>query len=166
MILALAAAAALTAATPANSPAKPVPLTPTPMSERTAKVALLNKQNGRVQEFLLRPGSRVASGRLAIILRACETTPPWERPILTGGFVQIDDLVTRKRLFSGWLYAESPSLNSFDHPVFDVWVRSCTMRFPETGPDTIVPGKSRDPVAPSSAPKSDAIPSAAASLPR
>lgn len=165
MILALAAAAALTAA-PATPPAKPLPLTPTPMAERTAKIALLNKQNGRVQEYLLRPGTRVASGRLAITLRACETTPPWERPALTGGFVQIDDLTTRKRLFSGWLYAESPSLNSFDHPVFDVWVRSCTMRFPEVGPDTIVPGKSREPAAPSSAVKSDATPSATVSAPR
>lgn len=171
-MFAAVAAAALAAAAPATAPpaealapkAAPVapraaPATPTPMPQRIARIAALNKQNGRVQEFAVRPGARVAYGRLGITVRACETTPPWERPALSGAFVQIDDVETRKRLFSGWLFAETPSLNSFDNPVYDVWVKSCTMSFPETGPDTIVPGKSK-PTPESSAPKSAATASA------
>ncbi len=177
MFAAVAAAAALAAAAPAATPPaaapaktapaapKAAPATPTPMPQRVARIAALNKQNGRVQEFAVHPGSRVAYGRLAINVRACETTPPWERPSLSGAFVQIDDVETKKRLFSGWLFAETPSLNSFDNPVYDVWVRSCTMSFPETGPDTIVPGKSK-PDPESSAPKSASTASATDSKPR
>ena len=44
------------------------------------------------------------------------------------------------RVFSGWMFRESPSLNVVEHPVYDVWVKDCTMRFPgEEGP--AAPGK-------------------------
>ena len=33
-------------------------------------------------------------------------------------------------MFSGWLYKESPSLNVVEHPVYDVWPKSCAMTFP------------------------------------
>jgi hypothetical protein len=130
---------------------------PTPMAERVATLAVLNKQNGRTQTYALRPGTFVRSGALTLTLRACETTPPWDRPAQTGAFVQVDERLkdgSAKRRFSGWLFAESPSLNVFDHPVYDVWVRSCTMRFPETGPETVVAGSA------SKAPKSADMPSA------
>lgn len=29
------------------------------------------------------------------------------------------------RIFSGWMFASSPGLNSLDHPVYDVWVIDC-----------------------------------------
>ncbi len=32
---------------------------------------------------------------------------------------------TSKRLFSGWMFAESPGLNAVEHPVFDVWLTGC-----------------------------------------
>ena len=31
----------------------------------------------------------------------------------------------QKRLFSGWMFAESPGLNAVEHPVFDVWLTGC-----------------------------------------
>lgn len=122
--------------------AKPVDQ-PTPMAERVITFAVLNKNNGQTRDFRVRPGASVTFGRLAIRARACEATPPWERP-WSGAFLQIDDRPKRggvKRVFSGWLFAESQSINSFDHPVYDVWVKSCAMSFPETGPDTVVVGR-------------------------
>src|SRR3546814_10321454 len=75
------------------------------------------------------------------ISRTCEKQPPWEEQ-LTGAFLQIDSLEGERpqRVFSGWLFVESPSLNSFDNPRYDVWVRSCAMSFPESDPSP----KSRD----------------------
>ena len=29
-------------------------------------------------------------------------------------------------VFSGWMFASSPTLNSLEHPVYDVWVLRCT----------------------------------------
>ena len=31
----------------------------------------------------------------------------------------------QKRLFSGWMFAESPGLNAVEHPIFDVWLTGC-----------------------------------------
>ena len=66
-------------------------------------------------------------------LRACETTAPWEEEKLTGAFVQVDVQQPDQkwnRVFSGWLYKESPSLNVVEHPVYDVWPKSCAMTYP------------------------------------
>ena len=163
-------AAAKGAAKAPATPAKPaVPKAvdqPTPMAERVATFAVLNKQNGQTRQFAAKPGASVAHGRLTVRVRACEATPPWDRP-WTGAFLQIDERLKQggtKRVFSGWLFAESPSINSFDHPTYDVWVKSCAMSFPEAGPDTIVAGKSAPSDAkPSSAKKSASTAKAAPS---
>lgn len=116
---------------------------PTPMAERVVTFAVLDKNNGQTRSFQVKPGALVNFGRLTIRVRACEATPPWERP-WSGAFLQIDHRLKRggqKRVFSGWLFAESPSINSFEHPIYDVWVKSCAMSFPEVGADTIVAGR-------------------------
>ena len=124
------------------------------MAERVVAFAALNKRNGRTEQFKALPGQEVQFDTLTIRVRACETTPPWEQT-LTGAFLQIDE--GRRRLYSGWMYAESPSLHPLEHALYDVWVKSCTMSFPATGPDTVVAGKA--PKA-SSAKKSPGTPSA------
>lgn len=108
----------------------------TPMAEREAVLGLLNKRNGIVQDLTLKPGQSVRVGDVIVRLRACETTAPWEREKLTGAFIQVD--VQRPdekwdRVFSGWVYKESPSLNVVEHPVYDVWPKSCAMSWPEVG---------------------------------
>lgn len=114
---------------------------PTPMGERVAVVAVLDKVSQKTAEYEVRPGDRIQFRALSIRMQACETTPPWEPRPLTGAFLQIDAKSNGqdqpRRIFSGWLFKESPSLNSFDNPAYDVWVKSCTMSFPETGPDTV-----------------------------
>lgn len=108
----------------------------TPMAERSAVLRLLNKRNGQMREFTLRPGQAVRYGDAVIRLRACETTAPWEIQRLTGAFVQLDVRNPRgrvERVFSGWLYKETPSLNVVEHPIYDVWPRSCAMTHPGGG---------------------------------
>jgi hypothetical protein len=105
----------------------------TPMAERVAVIGLLNKRNGIVRNLTMKPGQAVRVKDAIVRLRACETTAPWENEKLTGAFVQLD--VQRPdeswgRVFSGWLYKETPSLNVVEHPVYDVWPRSCAMTFP------------------------------------
>ena len=106
----------------------------TPMAQRVAVLRLLNKRNGQMREFSLRPGQAIRLGDAIVRLRACETSAPWEVQQLTGAFVQLDVRAPRsqqfRRVFSGWLYKETPSLNVVEHPVYDVWVKDCTMEFP------------------------------------
>ena len=105
----------------------------TPMAERVAVLGLLNKRNGISRELTMKPGQAVQSGDVIVRLRACETAAPWEVQKLTGAFVQLDVRNPQgklQRVFSGWIYKESPSLNVVEHPVYDVWPKSCAMTHP------------------------------------
>jgi hypothetical protein len=105
----------------------------TPMAQRVAVLGILNKRNGIVQNVSLHPGQSVRWKDVIVRLRACETTAPWEEEKLTGAFVQVDVQRPDKawqRVFSGWLYKESPSLNVVEHAVYDVTPKSCEMIYP------------------------------------
>ena len=108
----------------------------TPMAQRVGVLGLLNKRNGISRELTLRPGQAVRVGDVIVRLRACETSAPWEIQRLTGAFVQVDVRNPDgqfQRAFSGWLYKETPSLNVVEHPIYDVWPKSCAMTHPEGG---------------------------------
>jgi hypothetical protein len=129
----------------------------TPMAQRVAVLGLLNKRNGQARDLTLKPGEATRVGNAIVRLRACEQTAPWEPEHYTGAFVQLD-VEQRdkswKRVHSGWLYKERPNLNVVIDPIYDVWVKSCTMSFPTGGPDTIVAPAGPSAESRSSAPKS------------
>jgi len=106
----------------------------TPMPERVATIGLLNKRNNVSEDLEMSPGETREVGPVIVRLSACERTAPWELPQETGAFVQVDVLERgesrHSRVFSGWLFKESPSLNVVEHPVYDVWVKDCAMSFP------------------------------------
>jgi hypothetical protein len=142
----------------AEEPVVPKPRAPTtkaatPMAERAATLGILNKRNGLSRDLTMKPGDAVRLGDAVIRLKACDQTEPWEREKLTGAFVQ---LIVRgadtkwRKVFSGWLYKETPSLNVVEHPVYDVWVKACAMSHPDIGPDTVVMsgGDSEEPTRP------------------
>lgn len=112
----------------------------TPMKDRVAVLGILNKRNGEAREFKMKPGQAVRIGDVIVRLKACDKTAPWEADQLTGAFVQVDVLEVDKkwhRVHSGWLFAERPALNVVQHPVYDVWPKSCAMTFRDSGPDTV-----------------------------
>lgn len=112
----------------------------TPMAERVAVIGLLNKRNGVSRDLTLKPGQAIRVGEVIVRLRACEETAPWEQEHYTGAFVQLDVQQpdkTWRRAFSGWLFKERPSLNVVQHPIYDVWTKSCKMSFPTGGSDSV-----------------------------
>jgi hypothetical protein len=132
---------AVTAKKPPVVKAEPPVKALTPMAERIATIGLLNKRNGLWRDLTMKPGQAVRVGDVVVRLKACETTAPWEQEAYTGAFVQVIVLGSDdkwRKVFSGWLYKESPSLNVVEHPIYDVWAKACTMRHPDTGPDTTV----------------------------
>jgi hypothetical protein len=137
----VADSAAAPAAPARRKASMPPPATSeTPMAERVAVLGMLNKRNGVARDATLHPGQGVRWGNLIVRLRACETTADWEPEQLTGAFVQADKRLpdgSWHRIFSGWLYKETPSLNVVEDPLYDVWPKSCTMRHPDMGPGTV-----------------------------
>jgi len=108
------------------------------MAERVATLGLLNKRNNSSQDLQLKPGESRRIGDIIVRLQACERTAPWEMQRETGAFVQVlvQDRGSQdfRRIFSGWLFKNSPSLNVVEHPVYDVWVKDCAMSFPGEEP--------------------------------
>lgn len=110
----------------------------TPVKDRVATIGLLNKRNNFSQDVILKTGEAKRIGNVTIKLATCERSLPWERPPETGAFVQVfveerastDQPLTWRKVFSGWLFKNSPSLNVVEHPVYDVWVKDCAMKFP------------------------------------
>lgn len=106
----------------------------TAMEDRIALIGVLNKRNNVSQDIEIKPGGSAEVGPVTIRLSACERTAPWEMPQEVGAFVQVDIAEQAGsaplRVFSGWLFRESPSLNVVEHPIYDVWVKDCKMAFP------------------------------------
>lgn len=96
----------------------------------TAVLQALDKVTARVSTFDAPVGEVVRFGALAIRVRHCDRTPPEESPEATG-FIEIDELKTGEEpsvLFTGWMFASTPSVNAIEHPVYDVWLLDCVNR--------------------------------------
>ncbi len=87
----------------------------------------LDKITGRIITFEVGANETVQFGSLQITERVCYSRPPTETP-QTDTFVEIDNIDANndyKRVFTGWMFAGSPSLHALDHPVYDVWLLRC-----------------------------------------
>jgi hypothetical protein len=92
-----------------------------------AVFAALDKVTARISPLEIPINKSKTFGALTITPRACNTRPPTEEP-QTSVFVEIEETQldnTNKRIFTGWMFAESPGLHGVEHPVFDVWLTSC-----------------------------------------
>ncbi|WP_137390821.1 DUF2155 domain-containing protein [Rhodoligotrophos defluvii] len=99
----------------------------------------LDKITATITSFHVPINSTKRFGQIEVTPRVCYSRPPTEEP-KTSTFVEIDELEedgSKKRIFSGWMFAESPGLNALEHPVFDVWLTGCTdpSKAPEAAPD-------------------------------
>ncbi|MDX2308224.1 MAG: DUF2155 domain-containing protein [Hyphomicrobium sp.] len=92
-----------------------------------AVFSALDKVTATIKKLNVPLGETVEFGALRVTPRACFSRPPTEQPKTTT-FVEVDEVQLdgqQKRIFTGWMFAESPGLNAVEHPVFDVWLTAC-----------------------------------------
>lgn len=97
------------------------------ISNKVAEFSGLDKITGRITTFDVYINETVQFGALQVTPKVCYTRSENEAP-RTDSFVQVDEItLDRKirRIFSGWMFADSPGLNAVDHPVFDIWLKTC-----------------------------------------
>lgn len=99
-----------------------------------AEFSGIDKITGRIITFDVYIDETVQFGALQITPRVCysrqQNAPPG-----SSTFVEVDEItLDRKirRIFTGWMFADSPGLNAIEHAVYDVWLKSCK-------PDSEVP---------------------------
>lgn len=93
----------------------------------TAVFAGLDKITGRIISFEVAINETVQFGSLQITPRVCFSRPSTEAP-QTDVFAEVDEVETDKsvkRIFSGWMFADSPGLHGIEHPVYDLWLTDC-----------------------------------------
>jgi len=104
------------------------------IKNQIAVFAALDKVTARISPMEIPIDESKSFGALTITPRVCNTRPQTERP-LTSAFVEIEETQlddTKKDIFTGWMFAESPGLHGVEHPVFDVWLTSCKTPVGET----------------------------------
>jgi len=92
-----------------------------------AVFAGLDKITGRIISFESAIGETVQFGSLQITARVCYSRPPTEAP-QTDAFAEVDEVLENKtthRIFTGWMFADSPGLHGVEHPVYDIWLTDC-----------------------------------------
>ena len=97
------------------------------IENQVAVFAALDKVTARISKLEAPLGETVKFGSLKLTPRVCYSRPPTEQPKTTS-FVEVDETLLsgqEKRLFAGWMFAESPGLHAVEHPVFDIWLTEC-----------------------------------------
>ncbi len=97
----------------------------------------LDKITGRITQFDVYIDETVQFGALQITPRACYTRPPTEAQ-RTSVFVEVDQVSLKgqvTRVFTGWMFADSPALNAIDHAVYDIWLMDCKQSSDVPPPD-------------------------------
>ena len=84
----------------------------------SSKNTLLKLKNGKLKKFK----------DLEIKSIKCKNSEFDDNPEITA-YIQVRDLTNKNNdevfVFNGWIFSSSPSIEPFDHPVYDIWLVSC-----------------------------------------
>ncbi|MGV2098783.1 DUF2155 domain-containing protein [Rhizobium sp. 21-4511-3d] len=97
----------------------------------------LDKITGRITTFDVYVNETVQFGALQVTPKACYSRDQSEAQKIDG-FVEVDEItLDRKirRIFTGWMFADSPGLNAVEHPIYDVWLKDCKAQSDVPAPD-------------------------------
>jgi hypothetical protein len=110
------------------------------IANKVARFSGLDKITGRITQFDVYVNETVQFGALQITPRDCYSRPPTETERNTV-FVEVDQVTLKgsiNRVFTGWMFADSPALNAIDHPVYDIWLVTCAQTSDVPPPDAPV----------------------------
>ena len=112
------------------------------MANPVAEFTGVDKITGRIINFDVYIDETVQFGALQVTPRVCYTSPETEEP-KTDSFVEVDEItLDRKirRIFTGWMFAQSPGLNAVEHAIYDVWLKDCKQQSDVPAPEAAEAG--------------------------
>ena len=84
----------------------------------SSKNTLLNIEHGKLVKFK----------DLSIKSLKCKNSEFDDDPEIIA-YIQVKDLTSKNKdevfVFNGWMFSSSPSIEPFDHPVYDIWLVKC-----------------------------------------
>ena len=103
-----------------------------PNTKKNEKISInlkaLDKITAKTSAIKLTIGEKKYFGSLEIKALKCQLSENNDSTD-TVAYLQVKDLATKDNnqvfLFNGWTFASSPTLQSIDHPIYDLWIISC-----------------------------------------
>tara|TARA_Y100001970_G_C13891198_1_gene678827 strand:- start:266 stop:676 length:411 start_codon:yes stop_codon:yes gene_type:complete len=97
-------------------------------SKNLVEIKILDKVSSKNTILKLNIGEEKKFQNLLIKVLKCENSKFDDDPEITA-YIQVKDINISDNdkvfIFNGWTFSSSPTLNPFDHPVYDLWLSSC-----------------------------------------
>ena len=98
------------------------------INKKYTEIKILDKISSKNISLELINGEKFNFNDLQIKSIKCKHSEFDDDPEIIA-YVQVKDLSDKKNdevyVFNGWMFASSPSINQFDHPVYDIWLTGC-----------------------------------------
>ena len=92
------------------------------------EIKILDKVSSKNKLLKMKIGSEKKYKNLLIKALKCKNSEFDDNPEITA-YLQVKDLTNNNNdelfAFNGWSFSLSPTINPFDHPVYDIWLTKC-----------------------------------------
>ena len=95
---------------------------------RFIEIKILDKVSSKNTLLKLKIGEEKKFKNLLIKTLKCKNSEFDDNPEVTA-YMQVKDLKKKDNdevfIFNGWTFLSSPTINPFDHPVYNIWIIKC-----------------------------------------
>ena len=92
------------------------------------EIKILDKVSSKNTLVRLKNNKEIEFKDLLIKSIKCKNSEFDDNPEITA-YIQVKDKTKVSNdevfIFNGWMFSSSPSINPFDHPVYDIWLTKC-----------------------------------------
>ena len=92
------------------------------------EIKILDKVSSKSTLFQLKIGEEKKYKNLLIKSLKCKNSEFDDNPEIIA-YIQVQDLTNKDNdevfIFNGWTFSSSPTINPFDHPVYNIWLMKC-----------------------------------------
>ena len=92
------------------------------------EIKILDKVSSKNNVLKIKIGEEQKFKNLLIKSLKCKNSEFDDNPEITA-YLQVKDLTNKNNdevfVFNGWTFSSSPTINPFDHPVYDIWLTKC-----------------------------------------
>jgi len=92
------------------------------------EIKILDKVSSKNTLLKIKIGENKKFKNLSIKSLKCKNSKFDDNPEITA-YLQVKDLTDNNNdevfVFNGWTFLSSPTINPFDHPVYDIWLTKC-----------------------------------------
>ena len=95
---------------------------------KNIQLNILDKVSSKNYKIFIKIGEEKIFKNISIKPLKCKNSKFDDNPEITA-YLQVKDIKNIDKdevfIFNGWTFSSSPTVNTFDHPVYDIWLTKC-----------------------------------------